>query len=87
MFDTRLIYQVVDWERRLEIENEKRKKPRPEPWLDFTAPAEPARQERESIFARLLRLGRSRRLAIRSVEPAGTRDISVCCETPARANS
>jgi len=84
MFDTRLIYQVVEWERRIEIENEKRRRPRPDSSADFTTNTEVTHQERESIFAWVLRFGRGRRLVARSVEPDGALESPVCCESLVR---
>ena len=81
MFDTRLIYQVVDWERQLEIENEKRGKPRRETIEGFTNGPEPFRQEHEPILARVLRLGRNRGIANCSVDPACPVESTICCES------
>ncbi len=50
MFQTQLISQVVEWERRLEIEDERRKNHRGEPYVNYLAPV-PCRKERRSIFA------------------------------------
>ena len=53
MFDTRLIHQVLEWERRLEIENEKRKSHHPN--MDTRYPTRPqaCRKEHRSVFARI----------------------------------
>ena len=72
MFQTQLISQVVDWERRLEIEEERRKNMRQEPYVNYLAAAQATPQaeaaavavavavakERRSIFARIF--GRSK---------------------------
>ncbi len=64
MSDIRLIYQVVEWERRLQIEDETRRNLRGEPYTDgFTAASRPASRERPSIFARIFGFGRGRRPA------------------------
>jgi hypothetical protein len=84
MFDTRLIYQVVDWERRIEIENDKHKIPRPATITAWPAQPKSYRGERESIFTRIFNLNRDRRLTARSTEPAGTLDSPACCESSAQ---
>ena len=60
MFQIQLINTVVEWERRLEIEEEKRKNHRPEPYTDFPTDPQPCRKERKSIFAWIFSLGRDR---------------------------
>jgi len=84
MFDTRLIYQVVDWERRIEIENDIHRIPRPATMTGLPAHPEPYREERASIFTRIFNLNRDRRLTARSTEPDGTLDSPVCCEPSAQ---
>jgi len=55
MFDNNLINQVVSWERRLQIEAERHKNLRGEPYVDeFTAP-QPRLKERQSFFARVFK--------------------------------
>lgn len=60
MFQTQLINTVLEWERRLEIENEKRKNHRFEPYVNFLAKVHPCRKERKSSFARIFRRSRVR---------------------------
>ena len=64
MFQTQLITSVLDWERRLEIEDEKRKNYRPEPYREFPTAPQPCRKERKSIFAWIFELGRDRQPAL-----------------------
>lgn len=55
MFQTQLIHQVVDWEKRLEIEEEKRKNHRTvEVYANYLAPVPPCRRIRRSLMARIL---------------------------------
>ncbi len=61
MFQTQLIQQVVEWERRLEIEDERRENHRGEPYANYLAEVRPMRNERKSMLARILNLGRGRR--------------------------
>lgn len=64
MSDIRLIYQVVEWERRLQIEEETRRNLRGEPYTDgFTTASQPASRERQSIFSRIFGLNRGRQPA------------------------
>ncbi len=74
MSEIHLINQVLDWERRLEIENEKRKNYRDEPDY-FPAAPQSGPKDHLSFFARLLKFGRERRPAYQDCpqEP--------CCET------
>jgi hypothetical protein len=71
MFDVRLITTVLEWERRLEIEEEKRKSSRFEDvFTDFPAAPQPPREERKSIFDRIFRVGKDRQ----PVNPCGCQD-------------
>ncbi len=71
MMDTRLIYQVVEWDRRLEIENEKQKNLRPGTYVGFTSKnTGPEVKERRSFFARIFRHGTGHNITIHSAEPA-----------------
>ncbi len=75
MSDIRLIYQVVEWERKLQIEEETRRNLRGEPYTDgFTAASRPAPRERQSIFSRIF--GRSRNRSRQPVQPNMTEE---CC--------
>ncbi len=60
MYQNQMINTVLDWERRLEIEDERRKNHRYEPYTNNLAPIQPYRKEHESIFARIFRFGRDR---------------------------
>ncbi len=60
MFQTQLIFKVVEWERRLEIEEERRKSHQYEPYMNFLAAPQPIRKERKSIFARIFRRSKDR---------------------------
>jgi len=64
MFDTRLIYQVVDWERRLEIENEKQKNQRPGLYTGFPKAHQACRKEQPSFLMQIFRHGLNRIFAI-----------------------
>ncbi len=55
MFQPNMITQVVEWERRLEFEEEKRKNHRGEPYVNYLAPVEPAAcEERKSLFMQVI---------------------------------
>ena len=60
MFQTQLINAVLDWERRLEIEDEKRKNHRYEPYVNYLAEPQRPPQERKSILAWVLNLAKGR---------------------------
>ena len=45
MFDTRLAYQIVDWERRMQIENEKKGSPQTDKYALLPHTVEPNRKE------------------------------------------
>lgn len=78
MFQTQLIQQVVEWERRLEIEDERRGNHRDEPYVNYLAQVQPMRTERKSILARILSLGRGRKAA----QPAErSYPQEPCCKT------
>lgn len=62
MFQPQMINTVLEWERRLEFEEERRRNHRTEPYVNYLAPAQPCREEpRPSIFERLFRPARRRR--------------------------
>jgi hypothetical protein len=65
MFSQQIINNVVDWERRLEIEQENRTNYRIERFSDpdprFSMDASAGRKKRESIFARYFRPARETR--------------------------
>lgn len=57
MFQNQIVNQVVDWERRLEIEEERRKYHRgDEPYVNYLAAPVPCHKERKSPFAWFIRL-------------------------------
>lgn len=58
MFQTTLITAVLDWERRLEIEDERRKALRLEPYRELPIEFESSQKEGQSIFDRIQNLGR-----------------------------
>lgn len=60
MFSSHMIYAVVEWERRLELENEKRKDRRAEPHDDAPADPCPCQKEPASFLARIFRSHRKR---------------------------
>jgi hypothetical protein len=74
MFQTPLINAVLDWERRLEIEDEKRKSQRYEPYVNYLAKPQGTRKERKSIFAWIFRIGREDR------QPADPRYAQQHCQ-------
>lgn len=58
MFQTQLINAVVQWERRLQIEEEKQKNLKGESYKEFTVTPQPCQKERKPIFARIFKHGR-----------------------------
>ena len=76
MFQPNIINQALDWERRLEIEDEQRKNGRSEPYVNFLAPVMPCRSERRSILAWILRLGKGTQPACSCIYPQ-----EPCCQT------
>lgn len=66
MLQTQLINQVVEWERGLEIEEERRKSHRNEPYTNYLAKVQSDRQAR-SIFAWIIEMLRGHR---RECQPA-----------------
>ena len=54
MFDTRLAYQIVDWERRMQIENEKKGKPQIDKYALLPSVAEPVQKEEKPILQEFL---------------------------------
>jgi len=80
MCDTRLINQVLVWERRIEIENENHKNHRPENNEHLPIALEPCRKEHKSILARVLTLSLNRNYSIHASEPAGSIDGPVYSE-------
>ncbi len=54
MEQIQLINSVIEWERRLEFEEERRKNHRSEPYVNYLAPVRSCRKERKSILARIL---------------------------------
>jgi len=58
MFDARLINQVVEWERRMEIENRDQKNHRPEAYEYYPIALEPCIKEPKFKLVRMLKLVR-----------------------------
>lgn len=56
MVQIQFINQVLEWERRLEIEDEKRKNARLEPYRELPLEPQPVRMERRSFFSGLVRI-------------------------------
>ncbi|MCA9957382.1 MAG: hypothetical protein R3E31_11500 [Chloroflexota bacterium] len=61
MIQTTLITTVLDWERRLQIEDERRKASKPEPYRELSADFELTHKERESILARIANFNNARK--------------------------
>ncbi len=74
--DTRLINQVIEWERILDIEDEKRKNHQPEPYADYAAGPELHLVERKSIFKWILKFHIDFNISFRSPEPPIQADCS-----------
>ena len=66
MIQTTLITAVLDWERRLQIEDERRKAYKLEPYREVPTDFEPAQIESDSILARIAKLGQKRQSVERS---------------------
>lgn len=73
MIQTTLITAVLDWERRLQIEDERRKAHRLEPYRELPTDFEPIPKEGESILARFAKLRSNR-------QPAERCYPQVCCQ-------
>ncbi len=54
MIQSQLAYSVIEWERALEFEEERRRNHRSEPYVNWLAAPRPCRKERKSILARIL---------------------------------
>lgn len=70
MFDTRLICQVVEWERRIEIGNENRKNNRPEVTPSFPIAIDRGQKGLQSKLAQFIKLRRVHNYSMHSSEPA-----------------
>jgi hypothetical protein len=55
MSSIQLINSVVEWERRLEFDEERRKYHRVEPFVNYFDAPQPTKKESKSIFARIFR--------------------------------
>jgi hypothetical protein len=53
MSSIQLINSVVEWERRIEFDDERRKNHRVEPYVNYLASPQPTQKESKSIFARI----------------------------------
>ncbi len=58
MGQIQLINSVFEWERRLEIEDERRQNHRSEPYVNYLAPPQSCRTERKPFFARFFQQGK-----------------------------
>ncbi len=56
MMETRLICQVVEWERIIELDNEKQKNLHPKAHPSYQTTSEPRRNEHKSSLGRLFKL-------------------------------
>ena len=54
MVQLQLINSVIEWERRLEFVEERRRNHRSEPYVNYLAPVQPQRSEWKSLFARII---------------------------------
>jgi hypothetical protein len=61
MYEIPLINAVLEWDRRLEIENNRRKAYRFEPYRELPVDIEPNRKKRASILEWISRLSRDRK--------------------------
>lgn len=68
MFQTQLITSILSWERRLEIEQEKRKNGRREPYVNYLAEVQSPRKERKPLSARRSKPGEEHQPAYRYYE-------------------
>jgi hypothetical protein len=68
--DTRLINQVVVWERILEMENEKQKNIHPKAQAYSSIASDPRIKEKKSIVSQILKFGHKSNFASHSLEPA-----------------
>ncbi|OPY16763.1 MAG: hypothetical protein A4E69_00156 [Syntrophus sp. PtaB.Bin138] len=75
MFQPHLANAVVDWERRITIEDQRRAQHRYEPYVNYLTPLPPHREERTSIFTRLLGLFKERNTAPCCYTPGSTYGI------------
>ena len=70
MFETRLINQVVVWERILESENEKKNNLHPKAQSYSPGASESRVKGNNSIVTRIFKLGQTRNFSTHSSEPA-----------------
>jgi hypothetical protein len=70
MMDTRLINQVIVWERILEIETEKQKNLHPKAQAFSSINSEPRLNVNKSIFSRIFKFSQDRKFSSHSSEPA-----------------
>jgi hypothetical protein len=72
MFDTRLIYQVVEWERRMQIENEKQGNHQLVLVVPFSNSLEACCKAVKYIYAQICKLNQGSTLSNHSSEQNGT---------------
>ncbi len=75
MFQPQFPNTIVNWERRIEIEDQRRNEHRYESYVNYLAPLPPHREERTSIFSRILGLFKKRDVDRCSYSPASTYGI------------
>lgn len=75
MFQPQFPNTIANWDHRLEIEDQRRKEHRYEPYVNYLAPLPPHREERTSIFSWLLALFKNRNADRCCYSPASTYGI------------
>ena len=78
MFENRMINVALEWERRLEIEDEQRKNHRYEPYVNFLAPVQSGPKEHKSIFAWIFKPSRKRQPAYRNYAKNDCQETQPC---------
>ncbi len=75
MFQPQFPNTIANWDRRLEIEDQRRNERRYEPYVNYLAPLPPYREERASIISRFLGLFKKREEDRCCYSPASTYGI------------
>jgi hypothetical protein len=78
MSQIQLINNIVEWERGLEFEEERRKQHRYEPYVNYLATPQTIRKEGKSIFAKILRGGKKRQPARPGYREEGCHEAQPC---------
>jgi hypothetical protein len=76
MFQSQLISQVVQWERKLEVEEENRKIHRFESFADMPADPQPSHKESRSNFAEIFKLDNTHQPVSRPYTRKSCRELS-----------